>query len=394
MKKILTAIIFILCAVHLISAQTPKSPYRIFGQITTIENKVMAGYITWGNKRMWWTDFFEASKKNNPYVPFFKNKGVYFAQGTEYSVVPPTHVFICRFGDIEKIRLVGSNTIELYIKDGNYIDLKKGTSNDIGGSVEIFDGIATYQVKWDQISEVKFSAPNTSFVASPEQPITGIVRTPQGVYKGIVRWSASMNILQSQFGENTSLPKILIPFKNIVRIEQSGSTINVSLGIGEQRNVPNFVNGSGPISVNMPNVGGVTIPINKFKIFESTPLESVDLLSYDDFKAPQRLKGEVVTQDGQTIKGNIAYDLDESMDIEILDGLNDNIAYRIPFKYIKSIEPKNYRYSFITLRNGTTLSLGDGPDVNEKNSGVIVFPEGDNTPVYVAWKEVKQITFQ
>lgn len=143
----------------------------------------------------------------------------------------------------------------------------------------------------------------------------------------------------------------------------------------------------------MPNIGSVSIPQSNFEMLEIVPLQSVDLLSYNDFKKPRRLSGEVETRDGRKVSGNIAYDLDEAMDFEILDGKNDNITYRIPFKYIQSVEPKNYKYSFITLRNGSTLSLGDSPDVNETNSGVIVFSSGQ-TPVYIPWKEIKQITFQ
>ena len=126
---------------------------------------------------------------------------------------------------------------------------------------------------------------------------------------------------------------------------------------------------------------------------ELIPLKAVDLLTYDEFKAPNRLSGEVLLRNGQTLKGTIAYDLDESMDFEILDGKNDDISYRIPFKFVRSIEPKNYKYSFITLRNGSTLSLGDSPDVNETNSGLLVFPEGE-IPVYIPWKEIKLITLQ
>ena len=45
----------------------------------------------------------------------------------------------------------------------------------------------------------------------------------------------------------------------------------------------------------------------------------LNLLSYDDFPSPQAIKGEVVTRSGQTFAGNLAYDLDESYEFEVLD---------------------------------------------------------------------------
>ena len=81
------------------------------------------------------------------------------------------------------------------------------------------------------------------------------------------------------------------------------------------------------------------------------------------------------------------------MNFEILDGNNDNIIYEIPFKFVSSIEPKNYKYSFVTLTKGGSLSLGDSPDVNNENSGMLVFPD-TGIPTYIPWKEIKLITFK
>ena len=47
------------------------------------------------------------------------------------------------------------------------------------------------------------------------------------------------------------------------------------------------------------------------------------------------------TRDGLSLEGVLVYDLDEAMDFELLDGQNGNISYRVPFKYVQEIEPKN-----------------------------------------------------
>lgn len=396
MKTTIIIIALLFGTVSFCSLKAESSDYRIFGQITTVENKTFKGYITWNENKRWWIDYFEATKKDNPYASYFKNRNdIYFVNNNNRSTKPPVHVFMCRFGNISKIRLIATNTIELQVKDGNFIELKKGGGNDIGGTVQLYDGTATYRFKWEQISEVSFSAPDSSFVASPEVPITGIARSTQGMYKGVISYSKK-NTLNSEITGWSPSSKISISFGDILQIQRSNSSLILKLGNETEtklRSASDFSNAEGPLTVNMPNIGSVYIPWDKFEQLELIPLKTVDILSYNDFKSPNRLTGEVALRNGQTLKGIIAYDLDESMDFEVLDGKNDEISYRIPFKYVRSIEPKNYKFSFVTLRNGSTLSLGDSPDVNETNSGLLIFPEGE-IPVYVPWKEVKLITFQ
>lgn len=392
MKNIIATIILIGCVTCFNPVQAQKSDFRIFGQITTIENKILKGYITW-NGNMWWIDFFEAGKEANPYAAYFKDrKDVHFRTGNNYSTNPPVHTFFCRFGNISKIRLIGSNTIELEVKDGNVIELQKGVYSNIGCSLQIFDGISTSQIEWENVSEVAFSEPDSSFVASPEVPLTGILRSTQGIYKGVINWNSRSTTIDSKITIWNHSEKMSVLFRDISQIERKNQTISIKLK-NKKPELNRFSYSHDLISVNMPNTGSVNVPQNAFEMLEVIPLQTVDLLSYNDFKNPRRISGEVETQDGEKISGNIAYDLDESMDFEILDGKNDNISYRIPFKYIQSIEPKNYKYSFITLRNGSTLSLGDTQDVNEDNNGVIVFSSGQ-PPVYIQWKEIKKITFQ
>jgi len=90
----------------------------------------------------------------------------------------------------------------------------------------------------------------------------------------------------------------------------------------------------------MPNIGSVCVSRAQFEELTIIPISELNLLSYDDFPSPQAIKGEVVTRSGQTFAGNLAYDLDEIDEFEVLDGKNNTISYRIPFRYIRSIAPK------------------------------------------------------
>ena len=127
MKTTIVIIALLLGATTWNSLKAEPSDYRIFGQITTVENKTYKGYITWNENKRWWIDYFEATKKDNPYTSYFKDRNdVYFINNNNRSSKPPVHVFMCRFGNISKIRLIATNTIELQVKDGNFIELKKG----------------------------------------------------------------------------------------------------------------------------------------------------------------------------------------------------------------------------------------------------------------------------
>ena len=144
------------------------------------------------------------------------------------------------------------------------------------------------------------------------------------------------------------------------------------------------------IAINLPSVGQVIVGWHDFKLFRSIPLDQLNLPVYDDFAAPERLSGRVETRDGLSLEGVLVYDLDEAMDFELLDGQNGNISYRVPFKYVQKIEPKNYKYTWVKLSGGTELVLGTMCDVTAANDGILVFRTGGEV-VYVRWRDVKRV---
>jgi hypothetical protein len=52
-------------------------------------------------------------------------------------------------------------------------------------------------------------------------------------------------------------------------------------------------------------------------------------------------KGKVSRLDGDDLSGRIVYDIDETLDIEVLEGKENDIEYIIPMKNIRKITPKN-----------------------------------------------------
>ena len=136
---------------------------RIYGEVTTVMNRKICGYITWG-KNLYWTDIFSAGKIGNPYMCYRNIMGdnVRFSDGRRDT--PPNHEFSCRFGNIRSIRVIGDKRIELGVKGGNVIEIERGRSLAIGSwiAVEPRNG-KTENVVWEHISEIVFSA-------APERP--------------------------------------------------------------------------------------------------------------------------------------------------------------------------------------------------------------------------------
>ena len=116
-------------------------------------------------------------------------------------------------------------------------------------------------------------------------------------------------------------------------------------------------------------------------------------MSYEDFPISEGLSGTVVTVDGDEYQGLLVYDLDEAWEFEILDGRDDNVEFDIPFMNVKSIVPKNYNYSLVTLKNGETLLIGDERDVTDSNDGVLIFTSKNGEPTYVKWSKIDEIIF-
>lgn len=370
-------------------SQNP-SVYRIFGEILTVENKTYKGYITWAGNQNYWIDFFEASKINNPYKRYFHaGDGVIFSFDGQTSAYPPTHHFSCRFGNLSRIRLTGPNEITLTLKNGQECKVVKNRSRDIGYSLQIATDKEIIHIPWEQISEITFQAADQED-CFPLHPVYGILKSTQGIYKGLITWNTGKN----DWNKNETICLLLNKMKKIVR-DKAILKVIPQADIAENFQLLNtdILYPIGQILVNMPNTGSVSVPWERFETLEIIRPEELSGLGYADFPAPRPIQGKVTARTGEIVQGTLVYDLDETLDIETLDGKNDNIIYRIPFKYIRSVEPKNYKYSFIALRDGNSLSLGETCDVDQENSGMMVLGK-DLPAVYIPWNEVKSVEIE
>ncbi|HKJ93507.1 MAG TPA: hypothetical protein VJ957_10075 [Longimicrobiales bacterium] len=88
--------------------------------------------------------------------------------------------------------------------------------------------------------------------------------------------------------------------------------------------------------------------------------------------ASARLYGTLVTRDGRRFTGFVAWDADEALGSDVLDGDRDGHRRKIPFREIASIQRDGARGARVSLRDGDVFVLRGTNDVDHSNSGIIV----------------------
>jgi len=144
------------------------------------------------------------------------------------------------------------------------------------------------------------------------------------------------------------------------------------------------------IVVLVPGLGSVKIGWRDFDEVTFKPAPNSGP-SYADFAQGHGLTGTVESRDGH-YNGQIIYDIDEAWDFELLEGMNHDTEYLIPFRNIARIERRGSRGATVELRMGARIELADSHDVSHENDGILVF-EGDRKPVYIDWRDVNDIVF-
>ena len=380
----------------------------IYGRVTTEEGRNYEGALRWGKEEVYWVDMFNSQKEENPNLDYLTREEVYELRrgrgdwGDNLSVWignnwgdkwgSNTHQFACQFGDIKKLELYRGDQVRIELRDGTKVDVDGG-SNDIGRKVKIMDPeIGEIELDWDRIEEIEFLPTPKKLERKFGEPLYGTVESDYGLFTGFVQWDHDERVSNDKLDGDSYDGDMSIPFGNIKSIENMGSRSEVILKSGRDMVLrgTNDVNGENDgIIVNIEGVGRVDIPWRDFEkvTFKDYPNAGK---SYDDFKKNEDLQGTVVAR-GKEFKGRIVYDLDEEYDVEVLQGKIDDMEYIIPFRNIKSIEPRGYRSSMITLRGGQEIKLEDGQDVSDRNTGILVFEKKE--PVYIRWEDVDMITF-
>lgn len=407
-------LILLLCGFILPYGGQAQDEGFIYGKITTIDDKVFAGPIRWGKEEVFWSDMFNASKRENENLQYLSREErekleekrsrengfthwvntkvkYYMSNDDDHA-----HQFVCQFGEISSLRPTGSNNVEMTLRNGDRFELRGEGYNDVGTNIKIMDAeIGGIELAWARIEKIEFS--NTPKLSSNfGEPLYGTVETYSGSFTGYVQWDHDERLSTDKLDGDTADGDLSIPFGNIRSIEREGfSGSRVMLKSGRDLNLrgSNDVNSENRgIIVSTEKYGRVDIPWKEFKKVIFTDKPSVDMKTYSDFKKQSKLEGTVVTTDGNSYQGRISYDLDEESTYEVIQGKSDDVEYILALGDVKKISPKNYDFSSIELKNGQKILLGDSQDVSDKNSGILIF-RGEGNPIYVPWEKVKDVVF-
>ena len=380
----------------------------IYGRVTTRSGNTYIGQLRWGKEEIFWNDIFNSTKtsgtnfknvsqqrddgdeKGNSWLDF--DWGFLSIWEDKYS--GSTHRFACRFGDIRSLIIRREKEVDIILKNGVEMRLKGG-SNDIGTKIKVYDDeIGQLDLKWSQVKQIDFGATPVALKYKFGDPLFGLVETfTKGSFEGFVQWDHDERISTDILDGESREGDLKIPFGNIKSVESksNGSIIVLKSGREIYLTGSNDVNRENRgIIVTIENLGKIDIPWKQFKkVTFNRPSHSG--APYQSYGTPRAIRGTVKIIDGETLRGLIVYDIDESWDFELLDGKDDELEYRIPFRNIKKIIPKNYNYSIVELKDGTELLLGDERDVSERNAGLIVYVSQREEPVHVKWKTIDEI---
>ncbi len=374
----------------------------LYGSIETVGGTKYEGRLRWGREEAFWTDHFNASKKERPFASEIPQKYRHTREDFRILGVPigmhwkdsEGRQLIVRFGDLKSLSPRGSNSAFLVLKNGEEIEVGDG-SNDVGARITVWDGsLGEARLEWKKIRRIDFKEAPAGLQGLPAR-LFGTVRTRSETFRGYIQWDKEECLATDLLeGENQD-GNLKIEMGKIKTIERHGKNSSaVRLRDGRQvvmRGSNDVDSDNRGIFVDDARYGRVLV---SWEAFEKLDFEESDSgPGYDSFPPLLPLKGLVTTNSGATHKGRIIYDADESEGWEILDGEYAGLTYSIPFSMVASIVRVSGTRVRASLRGGPgDLRLEDTGDVTDRNAGVFVLADGKKT--YVPWEEVKRIDFE
>lgn len=381
----------------------------LYGTVTLKNNKSYTGQLRWDNHAGTWDDLFEAYK-NEPQIQekidiqgYEENKETSdevfefsFMKLWEDKESKTSFRFKCQFGHIDKIiQINDKKSATVVLKNGERIKLRR-RGDDVGEDIILYHNtLGKLEFDWENIKEINFSSVPRNTKNSLGAKIFGKATTIDGPLEGYIVWDFDEEAFETDIisGYHQKV-EYDIDFGNIanLRPEREGSILTLKNGTELfMRNTSDVNKDNDGIFIKTESSGMINLDwTNLIKIDFTKP--GFNAPDYQDYGSPKPLFGKVETIDGQSFKGQLAYDLDETWDIEILDGKSKDTKYYIPFYLIKSITPQNYNFSRVELTNESSIMLGDEGDVNHGNNGILVWLSESKTK-YVPWKNIKSVTF-
>lgn len=400
-----------------LSSAMENSSMYIYGTITTMDDTKYTGQIRWGKEEAFWFDFFNGVKSENKYLEHLSTaeldelKSAHTSTADSWGIWDSfrsrswsissswsndfSHSFVCQFGDIKSLEPARGDRVKVTLRNGDRLIIEDG-SNDIGATISVSDTeLGVLKIDWDDIDNIVFDQAPDGMSSAFGKPLYGRVSTTSEDYIGYVQWDHEERLGDDELnGELAGGSDLDIPFANIRSISKTtrGSQVTMASGRSIELMGTNDVDDDNRgIIVNIPGTGRVDIEWEDFERvdFDTELIGTSSYTEYDTWK----LFGSVQTTSGESIEGEIVFDLDEAYNLEILDGEKANIDYSIPFRHISSIEPKSEEKCLVILNNGKEHILEASVDVTRDNDGILIKQIGKHDYTYLSWNKVERINF-
>ncbi len=403
-RHILFTVLWVVVAVGFIAISAAAESDFLYGKILMDDGEELTGRIRWDKNEGSWDDILDASnsrreisksRSSSRKVSIFGIE--VYTDGGSWSSSSQTCI---RFGYIDKIIPRSRSKATVILKDGKKLKLSGGA--DIGSSIrellvdDINEGLI--EIDWDDIDEIDFLPDDSTYEPSREfagHRLYGEVETDAGImFEGFIQWDVdeiwSTDILD---GDQRNRSR-KIPFRRIAKIEKLSSraskvilTNDTEMRLSGSNDVNDENRG---IVIMVPDWGRVKVDWEEFEslTFKKAPVE--DIIPYDDYEQPWRLRGTVFTDSGDEYEGNITWDNDEMYSWEFLDGNYRDMEFDIEFGKIKEISRRTSRSAEVTLFSGDKFRLRGSNDVDDSNNGIIIETDDDGE-IEVDWDEFERL---
>ena len=382
----------------------------IFGRVTTDDGAICEGRLRFGgDQEAFWGDFFNGSRKENPWAAQAPPEQLRERSPLEIFGVEVFHWerevdlargFLARFGDIKRIESNGWD-LRVTLKSGTLFHLDLFAPNDFGDGVRVWDGRrGVVDLDESQIRSIDFLPTVRPGAASDR--LHGTVRTRGGDFTGFIQWDQVKGVGSDELAGRSANGELRLRFdtvRSIARNSNNSSLVTLLDGEGIVLSDPREAgpDNLGEIYVDDPRYGRVLISSwDAFERVDFSPGGSGP--AYGDFPTGRPLTGDVTTRAGRCLAGRLVYDLDESETTETLDAPSQGVDYTIPFGLIASIllpatEERGAERAKVTLHNGEVLQLELAGDLGKRNAGMLIFIDGRKQTEFVRWSEIKQVHF-
>lgn len=396
----LAAVILVTGTLATAGSPAAAGPGRIHGTVITDDGDRYTGDIRWDKNEIFWDDIIDASKTERVWERD-RGDGVdirifglhIFRSGPARSLRNHAR-FSIPFGHLAALEPDGDNRVHLELKNGETLTVVEGA--DLGPRVrgivvQTADGAV--DLDWGDLRRVEFS-PGSG--GADDDRLFGTVESTVGSFTGFIVWDKDEALADDVLdGEDDGRDRD-IPFGRIRSIEslgRHGSRVTLKSGdVLTLRGTNDVDSDNRGIAVTVEKMGTVLVEWNEFR--SVTFADAPPSRTYADFDGGHPLRGKVTTRNGETLSGTVEWDKDESRSWESLGGSIQGAEFEIQFADIARVERVSRYAAKVVLKDGLELTLKDSNDVNYKNKGIVVTPDGGGEPRTVGWDDLDAVAFE